>query len=382
VRYSYNQEKESVIEEALGTFEQLPLRLAWAITIHKSQGLTFEKAVLDLGDSFAPGQVYVALSRCVSLSGLVLRSRIRPEAVRVDPRVVAFAARRNETEMLDKMLVDDKKVHQQERLMQAFDFQKLPHVIEGFINFLPGKKLSDYKAAVDLGELLKGRIATVIEVSTKFQNQLARMISEGDNAVLVERVRKAIAYFTKELAEDMLSPINEHIDKRGPRTKKYTMELRLLKAAVVRRLEQLQRLRLDDLSLSEGITFPDIEKENSDLERPVRGEKVARGASQRTTLELHQKGMTLEQIAEMRGLAVSTIMGHLSEFVATGVVRVETLVDPAKMRAIHAALQELPGESMARVKFRLGNDYSYTEIKAVVNHQTWSNGTVRNTHDA
>jgi hypothetical protein len=382
VRYSYNQEKESIEEEALGTFEQLPLRLAWAITIHKSQGLTFEKAVLDLGDSFAPGQVYVALSRCVSLSGLVLRSRIRPEAVRVDPRVVEFASRKDNVELLDQMLVNERKAHQQERLLRAFDFHKLPQVVEGYIAFLPGKKLTDYKAAVDLGDLLKGRVATIIDVSGKFQNQLARMLSEGDNLVLVDRVRKAIAYFTKELTEGMLAPINTQLDKKGPRTKKYTLQVRLLKAAVVRRLEQLQRLRLDDLSLSEGISFPDMEKENSELEKPVRSERVAKGASQHVTLDLHQKGMTLQQIAETRGLALSTIMGHLSDFVATGVVRVETLVDPVKMRAIHAALKELPGEPIARVRYKLGNDFSYTEIKAVVNHQIWSNGSVRTPNDA
>jgi ATP-dependent exoDNAse (exonuclease V) alpha subunit len=87
VRYNYNKEKDNIEEEELGSFIQYPIRLAWAITIHKSQGLTFEKAVIDAGSSFAAGQVYVALSRCTSLDGLVLHSRIFPHSIATDPRV-------------------------------------------------------------------------------------------------------------------------------------------------------------------------------------------------------------------------------------------------------------------------------------------------------
>ena len=77
IRYLYNQEKDKIEEDELGSFKQYPIRLAWAITIHKSQGLTFEKAIIDAGASFAPGQVYVALSRCTTLDGIVLQSRIK-----------------------------------------------------------------------------------------------------------------------------------------------------------------------------------------------------------------------------------------------------------------------------------------------------------------
>src|SRR4029077_2839555 len=91
IRYSFNREKGNVDEETLGSFTQYPLRLAWAITIHKSQGLTFDKAIIDAGASFAPGQVYVALSRCTSLQGMVLLSRLYPSAIATDKRVIAFA---------------------------------------------------------------------------------------------------------------------------------------------------------------------------------------------------------------------------------------------------------------------------------------------------
>jgi hypothetical protein len=385
VRYSYDREKEAIIEEALGTYQQLPLRLAWAITIHKSQGLTFEKAVLDLGDSFAPGQVYVALSRCVSLSGLILKSRIRPDSMRVDPRIQNFTSRQNDPEILQLLLTREMKGHQTRVLVRAFDFQKLPSVVDRFQEFLPGSKITDYKSAVDLGEALKERAAAIVDVSNKFQLQVSRLIEAGteqDPSVLTERVRKAIAYFVKELWEGMLEPINSQIERRGPKTKKYTLELRALKAAVVKRLERLRSIRLGDVNPSEGISFPDLEKENHELAKPVKAEKQPKGASQRETLEMHQKGMPVEKIAIVRNLAVSTIITHLAQFVATGVVRLEDVVPRHKSEAIEAALRNLSGEPMVRVRNSLGNDYSIAEIMAVVGHQAWSKDTVGRSHES
>jgi len=95
IRYKYDREKKKIEEEIIGTFEQYPIRLAWAITVHKSQGLTFEKVIADLGSAFASGQVYVALSRCTSLNGLVLKSELHSNAIRTDLRVLEFA--KNET---------------------------------------------------------------------------------------------------------------------------------------------------------------------------------------------------------------------------------------------------------------------------------------------
>ncbi|MFZ6665169.1 AAA family ATPase [Peijinzhouia sedimentorum] len=95
IQYTYNKEKKKVEEEIIGTFEQFPIRLAWAITVHKSQGLTFEKVIADLGRAFAPGQVYVALSRCTSFSGLQLKTQLNQFAIKTDPQVLEFA--QNET---------------------------------------------------------------------------------------------------------------------------------------------------------------------------------------------------------------------------------------------------------------------------------------------
>ncbi len=91
IRYSVDKASRQLKEEVLGSFTQYPLRLAWAITIHKSQGLTFEKVIIDAGEAFAPGQVYVALSRCTTLDGIVLQSQIRQTRMFSDERIVRFS---------------------------------------------------------------------------------------------------------------------------------------------------------------------------------------------------------------------------------------------------------------------------------------------------
>ena len=123
IRYTVNKNTRKLDEEELGSFTQFPLRLAWAITIHKSQGLTFEKAIIDAEEAFAPGQVYVALSRCTCLSGMVLQSKINPRCLDMDKRIVAFSRKNSSGAAgLQAELAIAKKNYQLTVLVSLFDF--------------------------------------------------------------------------------------------------------------------------------------------------------------------------------------------------------------------------------------------------------------------
>lgn len=203
IRYAVDKSSRDMKEQVIGSFAQYPLRLAWAITIHKSQGLTFEKAIIDAGEAFAPGQVYVALSRCTSLDGMVLQSRLRNGSVYTDQRIVAFSRKIASSHTVKEELEIAKKMYREKLLLETFDFAAAVNSINELRDLVAEHGAAFNSDALTwIGELLK-KAGAVQDTALKFHIWLKAQFQQTgvseENLVLQERVSKAALHFTKEL---------------------------------------------------------------------------------------------------------------------------------------------------------------------------------------
>ncbi|WP_336536265.1 helix-turn-helix domain-containing protein [Bacteroides acidifaciens] len=212
-KYVLNEETKEITEEIAGVFRQYPIRLAWAITIHKSQGLTFERAIIDARNSFAHGQTYVALSRCKTLDGMVLESPLRREAIISDSVVDNFTKAVERNKPGNKQLNDMQKAYFFDLLSDLFNFYSIEQAYKRLLRMMDEdlyrlfpKQLAEYKA---LEPHMKERI---VEVARRFRNQYTRLINESEdyagNQELQERIRSGAGYFRREL-----EPVRALFDK-------------------------------------------------------------------------------------------------------------------------------------------------------------------------
>lgn len=204
IRYSLNEETKEVQEEVLGTFVQYPLKLAWAITIHKSQGLTFDRAVIDAQAAFAHGQVYVALSRCTSFEGIVLRSRIVPSSVKTDLVVKNYSEEMEHNTPSEDQIREAKRELQEQLVAELFDF----HVAQENLQRL-GQMYVEHQntlaadATTSVQMLAERAAAELFVITDRFRPQLVDYLRQQampeSNQPLQERVRKAALYFTEKI---------------------------------------------------------------------------------------------------------------------------------------------------------------------------------------
>jgi tRNA uridine 5-carbamoylmethylation protein Kti12 len=466
VKYVLNETTQEIDEDIIGTFTQYPLKLAWAITIHKSQGLTFEKAVIDARASFAHGQVYVALSRCKTLEGLVLSKPIADFSIKNDSTVIKFTDEVEQNQPNEQTLQQLQKEYVVELLTDLFDFGTLLRQIR-FLQKLWDEHQSQVLGSLKtkLGEIISPLQIEMIDVSVKFSGQIRQLAANeanpGENEKLQERVIKASEYFSEKLERLVFLPFAEAtvesdnkairksfaeainrfqkeiyikktclgVCKNGFDIKKY-LETRAKSAIEIpgyepknekesfapnpefykkiknwrdKRADQLnvetrrvlpQKTMLDiaqllpatktDLKNVKGmggtrmqqfgkeilemvITF----RREKGMELPIGAEKEVEKASlstQETSFDLFKSGKTIPEIAQQRGMAVSTIEGHLSNFIGTGELSIDQFVAPERVKAIIEYLEKHKGGNLTDIRAGLNNQYSFGEIRMVIKH--------------
>ncbi len=374
IEYGVDQASGEVVRRELGTFGQFPLRLAWAITIHKSQGLTFDKVIIDAGRSFAAGQVYVALSRCRSLEGIVLHSLIPPTALLNDQRISDFSAAHHSMGELQEVFLRERALYARHLLLRLFTFSGLSALLDDWLDLLKKREIPEKDAALELHGHLLAQVREICDVAGKFQLQLQRILAAmdqnaADSAMLKERCEKAIGYFTGRIATQLIAPLRAHINGLAykKKMKRYLAQVQLVEEACWKKIDQLYEGRFLDEKLYTGEIVHSRNKLAEVASSATSGKKE-KGGTFKDTLDLHRKGKSAAEIAAIRGLTVGTVKNHMAKWILLGDVDVYDILPRDVIDSVVAYMEESASSSAGEIRRGMGDKYGYDDIRLIVSH--------------
>ena len=463
--YILDAETNAIDEKTIGTFKQIPLRLAWAVTIHKSQGLTFDKLIIDAGQALAHGQVYVALSRCTSLEGLVLKTRIQPSALVDDSSVDRFVQHIPELEPTQEKVNDLRHQYELDTMNELIDFTGIYQDFGRLSKIvLTNDTLFEAKMIQDLSQRRQRVHDELCEIGLKFETQLRQLhastLSCEQNAPLQDRLKKGIAYFKEHLGDitngvfDLPfqtdnKAINEQITEalqtlkedvfvkdacletckdgfsvteyqktkstkildveKGEKKKvtikddtmdqsplykaltewrnnlakelhtpTYTIALNSMLKTVAQEMPTsptaLKKIKgfgekrvkqygaeIIDIVLKH-MEQPAVEEEPEEEPKP----KKKKESTYEITHKMLEDGLTIEEIASERNLAVTTIEGHVARLVTQGIYDAKDFVSETKMAELREYFECTGDRSIMAAKDVLGSNYSFGEIRIML----------------
>ena len=397
ISYKVNPTTKEIEEEILGTFTHFPIKLAWAITVHKSQGLTFDKAVLDVSKVFLPGQAYVAFSRLRSLSGLVLKAPLQLNGIQNDPEVIRYATQKATPEQLKISLDSETQKYLYFYILQAFDWDEL---IQKFKNHEQSyQELTDKSAKAKSSAWAKQismQFDTIAEASTKFRAQLHRLFqSQADYVFIQQRVDAAYTYFfpvfdkivievifkieqlkrlkkVKELLDEVLE-LDEMVITAVHRMMKIKRMLELVLSNNALTKENLltkeqrnyrefsQKIALDRLKSAQLVT-DDAHFATNTISLQKQSKSVKK-TTHEITLALFKNQLSLESIANERKLSLSTIQGHITKLIQNQRISIHEVLPEDRCMGLQEIFKIYNHLSIGEIKEIVGETYSWDEIK-------------------
>ncbi len=394
-KYTLNEESMEIEEEVQGRFRQYPLRLAWAITIHKSQGLTFEHAIIDASHSFTHGQTYVALSRCKSLEGMVLSAPLSRGAIITDGQVDAFTQNIQPPTQENLQLLE--LAYTIQNIAELFGFatmaachEQVMRTIAEFFSSKYQKLMQDYR---EKGVVIK----SLMQVAAKFKVQYSAMLTLNGDALTPEvqdRIHKGAAYFAdkmdifqhlidltniktenkvaRKLLNERIQAFDEEVKLKSKLLNYFADDNTFSVTEYLSRKAQFllgtdiapksKNKNKEKKASREEYKQPAKEAEKEKGKEKEKGPKIP---TRQISYDMYRKGMSVDEIAKERGYVPSTIMSHLLGYIVDGHIDIRNFVSSDHEQQLRKYITLHPDSPFSEIRTALNDSCSYDEIRIV-----------------